>query len=413
MPRGPSGVDFEFDPLSPEQQEDPFGLYALARNRAPVFFADRFGFWVITRYEDVVAVLRDDETFSSVGALESTTEEMPREVAAILAEGWPEMPIITGTDPPLHDRIRGLVNKTFTPRRVAELAPSILTIAHELIDGFANDGRADLVERFAWPLPLRVIGTMLDLPQRDLKTLHHWGNDWLSLQQPGHTRERQLELARSVVSMQRYFMDLLHERRRAPGTDLVSALARAAAEQEPPLADDVIMGIPFDLTVAGHVTVTRAIGSAILLLLYTPDARRAMDEEPEAVAPVIEEILRLESPAQGLFRTVTRDVVVGEVEIPAGAKVMVHFGSANRDTVFERADAFDRSRANLSRHLAFGKGIHFCIGAPLARLELRIALPLLFRRLSRLRLDPVATPVREPIFFARGLSELRVAWDAG
>jgi cytochrome P450 len=400
-----------FDPLSPEQHRDPYPIYAEARNRAPVFFAEQFGFWVVTRYDDVLTVLRDPETFSSVGALTSSTVDSPAEVRAVLAEGWPAMPIITDTDRPLHDRIRGLVTKAFTPRRVAELEPGIRSIANELIDGFAADGEADLVERFAWPLPLRVIGELLGLPEGDLAQLHHWATDWLVLMQPGHPLERQLELARSVVSMQRYFMDAVADRRARPGADLISALVAAADELDPPLADDAVMGVPFDLVIAGHVTVTRAIGSALLLLVDDP-ARADLLRRREEVPDLVEELLRMESPAQGLFRTVTRDVELNGVTIPRGAKVMVHFGSANRDeAVFAEPDRFDAHRNELAKHLAFGKGIHFCIGAPLARLELRIALPLLVERLPHLRPVEGAPPVREQIFFARGLAQLRLAWS--
>ncbi|MBM3677968.1 MAG: cytochrome P450, partial [Actinobacteria bacterium] len=392
----------DYDPLSAAQRADPYGFYARARAEAPVLYSERLGFWLVTRYEDVLGILRNPSDFSSRGALVSSTADEAPEVLAILAEGTPEMPIITDTDPPLHDRLRGLVNRAFTPRRVAELEPLVVETATELIDGVAAAGRADLVERFAWPLPLRVVGGMMRLPPADLETLHRWGNDWLALQQPGHDLERRCELARSVVAMQRYFADVLAERRRFPGDDLVSALVEAADALDEPLPEAAVLGLPFDLVVAGHVTVTRAIGNAVLFLLESPEVAARVATGGDGVARVVEEILRLESPAQGLFRTVVRDVEVGGVPIPAGAKVMVHFGSANRDDVFADAERFDPDRADLTQHLAFGKGLHFCIGAPLARLQLRVALPMLLARLRGLALDPERPPVREQIFFARG-----------
>jgi cytochrome P450 len=396
----------DFDPLAPAQQDDPYALYALARRERPVFYAERFGIWVVTRYEDVLAVLKDHRTFSSAGALRSRRAEHPPEVEAVLAEGHPEMPYIIDADPPLHDRIRGLVTRAFTPRRVAALEPAIASIVRELLDDLAPAGRADLIERFAWPLPLRVLGEMLGVPRGDLPQLHRWGLDWLTLYQDAPPAE-QVEHARGLVAMQRYFVAALEQREREPTGDLMSALLEA--NRADPLPLEVVAGVPLDIVVAGHVTVTRAIGSAVVLLLGRPEGMVAVAQD---AGPVVEEILRLESPAQGLFRTATREVELGGVTLPAGARVMAHFGSANRDdAVFADPDRFDPERDDRARSLAFGKGIHFCIGAPLARLELGIALPELARRLPGLRLAPEGRRERETIFFARGFRSLEVCWD--
>lgn len=402
----------DFDPLSPEQRRDPYPVYAEARERAPVFYAERYGFWVVTRYEDVLAVLKDDDTFSSRDALTSSHVELPAEVQAVLAEGWPEMPVIIDTDPPLHTRIRGLITRAFTPRRIAEMEPRVRAIAEELVDGFAADGEADLVERFAWPLPLRVVGDMLGLPEGDLGQLHAWSSHWLRLKQPGATLEQQLDWARSTVELQRYFMARLEERERDGGDDLIAALVRSAREVDPPLPREVVLGVPLDLVVAGHVTVTRALGNGLLLLLAEPGRAERLLADRALVPAAVEEILRLESPAQGLFRTTTREVELGGARLPAGARVMVHYGSANRDAAaFAAPDAYDPAREGLHRQLAFGKGIHVCIGAPLARIELRVALPLLLERLPGLRLADPGELEWEPIFFARGLARLPLRWD--
>ena len=401
----------DFDPLSPAQRESPYRIYAEARARAPVFFAERFGFWVVTRYEDVLRVLKDGRTFSSRDALTSSHVDLPAEVQAVLDEGWPEMPVIIDTDAPQHTAIRGLVTKAFTPRRVAEMAPRIEELATELLDELAPAGEADIVRRFAWPLPLAVVGEMLGVPRAHLSRLHEWSVHWLRLKQPGATIEQQLEWARSTVELQRYVMDLLDDRERNPTDDLTSALLTASRGIDPPLSRAAVMGVPLDLVVAGHVTVTRAIGNALVLILAEPGRANDLRDDPSLVAPAVEEILRLESPAQGLFRTTTREVTIGGVTLPVGARVMVHYGSANRDEhVFACPAAYDPRREGLGRHLAFGKGVHFCIGAPLARLELTIALPLLLERLPGLRL--VEAPLAwEPIFFARGLERLDVAWN--
>jgi cytochrome P450 len=405
--------EIAFDPLDPAQRADPFPVYAEARREAPVFFAAAFDLWVVTRHEDVLAVLKDDETFSSRNALRSAPREPLPEVREVLAQGWPGMPIIVDSDPPLHGRIRRPITKAFTPRRVAELAPRIEAIARELLDGFAADGEADVVERFAWPLPLRVMGELIGVPEQDLHWLHERSRDWLGLYGATGSVEEQVAAAEGTVELQRYFVAAMEERSRQPQDDLMSALLAATAEEDDPISIVELAGVPLDLLVAGHVTVTRAIGSALVLLLRQHGALDELRSDSDLIAPAIEEILRLESPAQGLFREATRDVELGGVLLPRGARLMVHFGSANRDeAVFADADRYDPRRPDVGKHAAFGKGIHFCIGAPLARLELSIALPLLLERLPNLRRADDGALVYDPIFFARGLSSLRVAWDA-
>jgi cytochrome P450 len=395
-----------FDPLSPEQREDPFAILAAARREQPVFHAAGLDLWVVTRYDDVLAVLKDHETFSSTGALKSAP--LPDAVAAVLAEGYRDMPYIIEIDPPLHDRIRGLATKAFTPRRIASLEPAIRRIVDELLDPLPSEGEADLIGTFAWPLPLRVLGEFLGLPREDLAQLHEWGNDWLLVQQAGPL-EKRIAHAKGTVALQHYFLEAVRKRAHEPTDDLIGALVAARSQLDPPLRDVEIAGLPLDLMVAGHVTVTRAIGNALNVLFACPHLRAPL-LDLERAPQIIEEILRLESPAQGLFRTATRDIELGGAAIPTGARVMVHFASANRDEcVFAEAASFRPDRADLVRHVAFGKGIHFCIGAPLARLELGIALPALLKRLPCLR--PSARPhVREPVFFARGFAELHVAW---
>jgi cytochrome P450 len=397
-----------FDPLAPEQLEDPFALLALARREQPVFYAPEHDLWVVTRHEDVLAVLKDHRSFSSTGALKSAAAPLPPEVAAVLAEGEPSMPYIIEIDPPLHDRIRGLVTKAFTPRRIAALEPEIHAIVDELLDELPPAGEADIVERFAWPLPLRVLGRLLGLPADDLAQLHRWGLDWLLVQQEVPLEQR-LAHARGTVDLQRYFLDVVADRERAPTDDLIGALVASRREIEPPLSDVEIAGLPLDLMVAGHVTVTRAIGSTLALLFRQPQLRDHL-LDPERRGAAIEEVLRLESPAQGLFRTATRDVALGGATIPAGARVMAHFASANRDEcAFAAPGDYRADREDIAKHLAFGKGIHFCIGAPLARLELGVALPALLRRLPGIR-AAAEPPQREPVFFARGFARLVVAW---
>ena len=404
-----TGPAIPFDPTTPEQRENPFDVLERARSEQPVFHAPALDLWVVTRHDDVLTVLKDHRTFSSAGALKSSSIPHPPEVLEMLAEGFPEMPYIIELDPPLHNRIRGLVARAFTPRRVSELEPRITEIAEGLIDELAPLGRADIIDAFAWPLPLRVLGELFGFPEDDLEQIHEWGNDWLLLQQERPVPE-QVERARGLVRFQRYCVAAVEDRRRRPTNDLLGAMVAANEEADEPLTSVEIAGLPLDLMVAGHVTVTRAIGSGLHRTFTEPRLRDDL-LDPELAPKAIDEILRLESPAQGLFRVTTREVELAGAVLPKGARVMAHFASANRDAcVFAHADAYDADRDDLGNHLAFGKGVHFCIGAPLGRLELAVALPMLLRRLPGLRPGAEA-PRREPIFFARGFASLHVEWD--
>ena len=404
-----TGAAIPFDPTTPEQRENPFDVLALARREQPVFHAPALDLWVVTRHDDVLTVLKDHRTFSSTGALKSSSAALPAGVLEVLADGYPEMPYIIELDPPLHDRIRGLVARAFTPRRIDALAPRIEEIASELIDELAPRGQAEIVEAFAWPLPLRVLGELFGFPREDLEQIHRWGLDWLLLQQE-RPLEEQLAHARGLVQLQRYCVAAVEERRARPTDDLLGAMVAANDGASEPLDTVEIAGLPLDLMVAGHVTVTRAIGSTLQRLFEEPALREHL-LDPDRAPQAIEEILRLESPAQGLFRVTTREVELGGAVLPEGSRVMAHFASANRDArVFADADAYRCEREDLGAHLAFGKGIHFCIGAPLGRLELRVALPMLIRRLPNLRPGP-RPPERETVFFARGFTSLDVEWD--
>jgi cytochrome P450 len=401
-----------FDPLAPGQLENPFPVYERMRHDYPAFFAENYGFWVVTRYDDVVKASKSHRSFSSVNAL--TSIEPPAEVHAALASGYPDMPIITACDPPLHDKIRGLVTKTFTPRSVAAMEPRVRAVAEELVDGFAREGAADIVERFAWPLPLIAIADLVGVPRSDLDFIHVWTDEWMKMLQGTGSLEDQIGYARHFGELQQYFIDALEDREANPRDDLMTAMWQEWRRGDTGLTLPEVMGVPLDLIIAGHVTVTRALGSGLVLLLQHPEALRDALADEAVLANAIEEILRQESPAQGLFRLALEDVELGGVTIPAGAKVMLHYGAANRDErYFADPDAFDVHRADADKHLAFGKGIHFCLGAPLARLELKIALPLLFDRLSNLRLAAEDPFDRAQVFFARGLSRLQLEWDVG
>ncbi|MGI5490992.1 cytochrome P450 [Microtetraspora malaysiensis] len=402
-----------FEPLSPEQLADPYPLYAKLRREAPVFYDEAHDLWVVTRYDDVLAVVRDTETFSSENAVRASVKPLPQPVLDVLATGWPLTPTLTDSDGKVHKRLRLLVSKAFTPKRIAAMEGQIRETVDALIDEFVDDGRADIIEKFAWNLPMFAITDILNVPREDVPALHRWSVSWLRIMQATDSVEELVVHAEDVVAMQRYFVNALEARVDQEGDDFMSNLLGARVADGEPLKLEEAMRVLVNLIIAGHVTVTRSIGNGLTTLLAHPDQLQVVLHDPTLIQAMAEEILRYESPAQGLFRTVRKDSVLNGVEIPAGARLMVHWASANRDEkAFDNPDTFDVTRESMATHVAFGRGIHTCLGAPLARLQLKIALPRLFERLPNLRVVVGEdTAVRDTIFFARGFKKLEIEWD--
>ncbi|WP_084518028.1 cytochrome P450 [Microtetraspora niveoalba] len=408
-----SGCPMHFDPLSAEQIADPYPIYARLRREAPVFYDEAHDLWIVTRYDHVLAVVRDTETFSSENAVRASVKPLPRPVLDVLATGRPLTPTLTDSDGDVHRRLRLLVSKAFTPKRAAQMEGRVRETVDALIDEFVHEGRTDIIEKFAWHLPLITITDILDVPREDAPSLHRWSVSWLRLMQATDGVEELVARAEDVVAMQRYFMDRIQARVDEEGDDFMPALLRARTADGRPLTVEEAMRVSVNLIIAGHVTVTRSIGNGLTTLLAHPDQLDAVMRDPDLVPAMVEEILRYESPAQGLFRTVRADTVLGGVEIPAGARLMLHWASANRDEkAFSNPGVFDVTREPPAAHVAFGKGVHACLGAPLARLQLKIALPRLFERLPNLRVAASeGAAVRDTIFFARGFTKLDVEWD--
>lgn len=409
-----NGCPVHFDPLSPAQLKNPYPVYARLRHESPVFYDEEHDLWVVARYDDVQTVVRDPATYSSENAVRTSVKPFPQPVQEALAKGWPLGPTLTDSDGDVHRRLRLLVSKAFTPKRIAAMEDKLREATDELIDGFAADGRTDIIARFGWYLPMIAITDIIDAPREDVAKLHTWSYNWLRLLQATDSVGELVSYAEDVVAMQHYFMDALKLRVGSDGTDFMSELLRARVAGSEPLDLVEAMRVPMNLIIAGHVTVTRAIGNAITTLLDHPDQLAAVRADRTLVPTMVEEIIRYESPAQGLFRTVRAETQLGGVTIPAGARVMVHWGSANRDeSAFDKPDAFDVARDSMSTHVGFGKGLHTCLGAPLARLQLRIAIPRLFERLPELKVaEGDDSAVRDTIFFARGYKKLEVAWNA-
>lgn len=330
-----------------------------------------------------------------------------------MAQGYPFENTLLTNDPPSHRRFRGLANRAFTPRRVAQLESNVRAIANDLVDAFIHDGRVELVHQFGVPLPLTVIADALGVPRTDLPIFKKWSDDTVAPFGGMITLEREVECARSTVEFQHYFAAKLEERRAQPQDDLLTDLVNARFEGEKPLTTAEILSILQQILVAGNETTTNMIASAMLLLLQHPEQMAAVHADHSLITNLVEEALRIEAPVQGLFRIAKVDTELGGVKVPAGARLAVMYGSGNRDeSKFSQADRFDVCRANAKDHLAFGHGIHFCLGAPLARLEGKIAFETLFPRLQTIRLAEDKNDFTHmPSFILRGLKALHLEFD--
>jgi cytochrome P450 len=400
----------ELNPLSPENIECPFGFFARLRREPPLYVPD-VRFFLISRYEDVQQVLLHPEIFSSAGS-PGVRRKVPAEVLKIISKGFRPVPTIQTTDPPAHQRYRSLFSKAFSSRRVAQLEPAIRQIANELVDGFINDGRVDLVSQFAVPFPLTVIATWLGLPPADLPKLKRWSDDAAAPLGGMLDRQQEIECAQGEIDAQHYFAAKIDERRREPRDDILTDLCTTPLEGTEVLDNGAIYHLLIQLLVAGNESVRSLISSAMLLLLNHPRQMVAVREEPEAIPNFIEEALRLDPPIKAFFRVARSDTELGGVRIPAGSRLAVLYASANRDEHhFHAPDVFDIHRGDASGHLAFGLGIHYCLGAPLARTEARIAFEVLLSRLKDIRLSAGNDFKHTVSFIFRGLKTLHLEFS--
>jgi cytochrome P450 len=376
-----------------------------------VFFSPAIDAWVVSRYEDATAVLKDHRRFATA-VLRARAQQYTPEVRAILSS----TPILEATmvnvDPPEHTRLRGSVNKALSARRVAGLEPRARSFSDLLIDRLEPRGGADFIAWFACPYPIMVIGSLLDLPEADFPQLQHWGEDLIALIGGYVAPEAQVPCARSILALDRYLFDLADRRLREPGDDLVSELVRAVEAGEAPLSAGEVAAMLQILTLAGFETTMRLLGSCLHILLAERRHWRAIVDDPARIPAVVEETLRFDGPVLSTLRRAKEDVELGGTTVPEGALVQVLTSSANHDeAVFPHAETFDPYRAAPAGHLAFGQGVHFCIGAPLARLEMRVALEQLSRRLPSLRLAPEQGVTYTPSLLVRGPNRLDVEWD--
>ncbi len=366
----------EFNPFAPEVRQNPYPYYAHLRNHSPVYWVESLQSWAVSRYEDVAYVAKNTQLFSSAPI-----------VPAILGElnPVPEVNWLISTDPPAHMALRKLVNKAFTPRMVGALEPRIKEIAAQLLDGIEEGGDFDLVRDFSTPLPVMVIAEMLGVETERYRDFKRWSDDMLRAT-GGAIPPAELERLRaSVDDLRHYFEQAIEERRRNPKEDLITALVRAEEERQALSAREVL-AMCLLLLLGGNETTTNLLGNTVITLLSHPAELAKVRADLSLVPQMIEEMLRYESPVQAILRLATSDAEIAGSTIPAGGRVLILYGSANRDErQFPNPDTFDLTR-NPQDHLGFGFGIHYCLGAPLARLEARVAMDAFLRRFPRIQL---------------------------
>ena len=391
-----SGVTYY--PLAPRVYRNPYPTYAKLRTQDPVHWNFLGHSWVISRYPDIDAILRDHIRFSNDSRHRQGVSQ------AQVAASNPGGPSLLFLDPPDHTRLRALVQQAFTPRAIEALTPRIRQIAANLLDRIADPTAFEVMETLARPLPMIVMAELLGVPTQDLAQFQRWSRQRSRVIEPNMTaRERQLA-TQAAYELDAYFLSLIEQRRAKPRDDLISALvaAESAGDQ---LSHDELQVMLRLLLIAGNETTTNLIGNGLLALLRHPDQLQMLRADPRLIAGAVDELLRYDSPVQVLGRTALQDMEVEGRSIRKGQGIVLLLGSANRDPeVYSQPDQLDVKRHGPSS-LVFSRGIHHCLGAPLARLEARIVIETLLERFAEMRLL-TAKPLFRDNVVLRGLAEL-------
>jgi cytochrome P450 len=391
-------------PIDFAQRPDPYALLDEIRDAAPVHMARLRGevdVWIVTGYDAVLQALNEPGLSADLAAAVKVTAGVPAaQRRNVLMES------LLATDPPDHTRLRTVVAKAFTARRVEALRPRVLQIVNELLDAVAADGEADLVESLAFPLPIAVVCELLDVPFTDRATFRNWS---VGLAMPPADAATLARADAKRAEMIAYFSEIIRQKRSAPGDDLLSAMC--AANDGEVLSDGELVGMALMLFLSGHETTLCFLANAIVALLTHPDQLAALRADPAGLPAAVDELLRYDGPvARGVARFTTEDVVIADTLIPKGEMVVVAIGAANRDPArYDRPDVLDLARAQ-NAHVGFGHGIHYCLGAALARLEVTTALDALLCRFPDLALAAPAEKLPRRPGILRGLASLPVTF---
>lgn len=386
----------KLDMQDPAIVANPYDIYRELRASRELIWSDRLNLWLAPTLETANATLRT----KSLGRIYEPAQ--PADEWEIF--NWLHSDSILDSEPPKHTRLRALVQKAFTPGRIAALAPNIIEICEQLLDGaqdkVSKTGTFDILSDYAEPLPVLVIADLLGVPREKANDLRRWSQDIVKMYEYGRTREQELAAQKSGREFSEYISALAKERKAMPAPDLITALVEVEEHGEK-LNEHELIAMCVLLLNAGHEASVNGFGNGMVSLFQNPTQLALLAKNPrELAATALEEMMRFDSPLHMFERTATTDTVIGNTTVLAGQKVGAMLGSANRDeAAFENVDVFDITRSH-NPHIAFGAGIHFCIGAPLARLEMQNSLPMLFERFPNLSL--AGDPVQRPTFVLRG-----------
>ena len=398
----------QFDPLD---LTDPFPLLRQARDEEPIFYSPEIDYWVVTRYEDIKAIFREYETYTAENTI-TPIVPFSDTVKAMLSDGeYTPQPVLSNNVPPSHTRIRGVVNKLFTPRRMNSFAPAIHKIADDMVMGFINKQSADIVTGLTYEYPAYVLFHVLGVPDADVPQVKAWAGNRIKLYYGRPTADEQIEMTKNLVPFWRYVVNLVNEKVAEPQDDLTSDLIRMRDGDDNILTLNEIASCMITLLVAGHETTTAQINNGLLHWLTNREHWEALCEKPETVPQAVEEMMRYDPSVCTWRRLARKTTIINGIEIPEGANLLLMLNSANRDTsIFPEPDTIDITRSNVKDHLAFGYGIHYCVGAPLARLEMSILLETLTKKIPTLRLVPDQQIEYTRNISFRGPVSLKVEW---
>ena len=393
----------------PEVRADPYPFYARLRSQDPVHWDEELGFWVLTRYADIASVYQDPR-FSRAQGLRRGYERLPESEQSVAEPVYRSFSkTMFYSDPPYHTRLRGLVNSAFTPTAIEEMRPYVQKTVDGLLDSVQANGHMDVIHDFAYPLPILVIARMLGLPAKDRTQFKKWSDDLFAiLGSVPHSPDLMERAAHSLTDLTDYIIELSEARRTHPQNDLLTGLVEAVREGERMKQEELVANVIILLS-AGHETTSNLIGNGLLALLQHPDQLQKLRQQPHLIASAVEEMMRYDNPVQIAYRSAAEDVEVGGECIHKGDLVNSILAAGNRDPErFTEPNRFDISRDE-GRQLGLGLGIHFCLGAPLLRLEAQVAFSSLLRRFPKLELATEQLEWQEhPIF--RGVKSLPVAF---